>query len=58
MSRRRAGHAGPGAPGQDRHAEVAGGGHHRGHVGRVTGKTSPIGSIAYMLASRENSCLV
>jgi hypothetical protein len=31
----------PTPPGQDWHAEVAGGGHHRGHVGRVTGEDHP-----------------
>ena len=38
---RLAGQAGPGAAGQDRNAELAGGGHDGGHVIGVTGKHHP-----------------
>ena len=41
MPDRLAGQAGPGAPRQHRDAELGGGGHDRGHVGRVTGKDHP-----------------
>jgi len=55
---RLAGQAGSRAAGQHRNAEPGGGDGGGGDVVGAAGKTTPIGSIAYMLASRENRCLL
>ena len=55
---RLAGQAGPGTPGQHRDAELPAVATTAATSAASRGKTTPIGSIAYMLASRENRCLV